>query len=201
MSMSLDGKHRFVYNLRYGVNGVTSVGAGMDRRTHWGGRCTSLRFDLLTVPLDMPSIWYTEELSYVSRLVLVMEPFTGLRVEEFATYRLDYVAFQRLLNQYHLLKIFDYWLKRVSERYLRLKPTSKLLVDWHCSEVFDRRPVKRRDLCVKVVEWWEYFEYTCLLYASPLSVFAYCFKLFVSADHKNLLFRVAVAEHVAFGLR
>lgn len=60
-------------------------------------------------------------------------------------------------------------------------------------------PPPQCKMFINVLECWEHYDCSHLLYAPTGFVFAYCHNLVLSNDHNNLLFSVAVAEHFVFG--
>lgn len=107
-SIPIFGQHGIVYDSRPRVNWVTEVSAWIKQWSHWCRRGAALPVCTVTVPVDMPLIRSTKELSYVTLLATVMVRYANLRDVELTTHSLDYVAILSPFDRHHLLINFDY---------------------------------------------------------------------------------------------
>lgn len=198
-SIPTDGKHRFVYDSRYGHNRVTVAGVWMKRRAHWGTRGAVFCISFLTVRLDMLFIRCTEQLPYLTQLAVIMVRYADLLDVEFTTHSLNYVTLQRRFGRQLRVISFLYQLnKKAFEHYSRLKATNQLFVNWQCVDFFDIPPARGLELFVEMPEWLECYQGYLLLNVPTPVISGYYANLVLSSWHKILLLRVAIAKHSVF---
>lgn len=59
----------------------------------------------------------------------------------------------------------------------QLRVIYPLFVYWYCVDIFGIPPARHREILVKVPDWWEFYEGSCLLYAPTSIVFLHTIRI------------------------
>lgn len=101
------GESRTVYDLQYGANQHTCVGAWIKRWAHCSGRGAILRRD--NAPwLDIQFLLCIEKHGFIVRDTQIVVQYVNVSSGELQAVTLDFVAFHKRFDRLHIYSPFDY---------------------------------------------------------------------------------------------